>query len=200
MRDLAEQVVRVAALAIHLLMNVVIGTSRRRHTSNSLRVCASMPCCVDHHHRRVDGGQRAMVSSRNLAARRVEQVERAVAVVERFTTDVVTEMPRSRSTFIQSERARRRSPRALTAPASWIAPPKSSSFSVSVVFPASGCAMMAHVRRFAICTGNSSDGDVANLPSFGGATLLWGLYSGTARRGIGKLCDWGEHPVYCSLV
>src|SRR5215510_1225850 len=53
-------------------------------------------------------------------------------------TDVVTEMPRSRSTFIQSERARRRSPRALTAPASWIAPPNRSSFSVSVVLPASG--------------------------------------------------------------
>jgi hypothetical protein len=32
-----------------------------------------------------------------------------------------TEMPRSRSTAIQSERTRRRSPRALTSPASWIA-------------------------------------------------------------------------------
>jgi hypothetical protein len=30
-----------------------------------------------------------------------------------------TEMPRSRSTAIQSERTRRRSPRALTSPASW---------------------------------------------------------------------------------
>jgi hypothetical protein len=62
-------------------------------------------------------------------------------------TEAVTEIPRSRSTFIQSERARRASPRALTAPASWMAPPKSSSFSVSVVFPASGCEMMAKVRR-----------------------------------------------------
>jgi hypothetical protein len=33
-------------------------------------------------------------------------------------TEAVTEMPRSCSTFIQSERARRASPRALTAPAS----------------------------------------------------------------------------------
>ena len=39
---------------------------------------------------------------------------------------------------------------ALTAPASWIAPPNSSSFSVSVVLPASGCEMMAKVRRRAI--------------------------------------------------
>jgi hypothetical protein len=56
-------------------------------------------------------------------------------------------MPRSRSTFIQSERARRCSPRAFTAPASWMAPPNSSSFSVSVVLPASGWEMIAKVRR-----------------------------------------------------
>jgi hypothetical protein len=47
-----------------------------------------------------------------------------------------TEMPRSRSTAIQSERTRRRSPRAFTSPASWIAPPNSSNFSVSVVLRA----------------------------------------------------------------
>ena len=56
-------------------------------------------------------------------------------------------MPRSRSTFIQSEWARRASPRAFTAPASWIAPPNSNSFSVRVVLPASGCEMIAKVRR-----------------------------------------------------
>ena len=56
-------------------------------------------------------------------------------------------MPRSRSISIQSERVRRRSPRARTAPAMRIAPPFSSSFSVSVVLPASGCEMMAKVRR-----------------------------------------------------
>jgi hypothetical protein len=49
-----------------------------------------------------------------------------------------TEMPRSRSTAIQSERTRRL-PCAFTSPASWIAPPNSSNFSVSVVLPASGC-------------------------------------------------------------
>jgi hypothetical protein len=40
-------------------------------------------------------------------------------------------MPRSRSTAIRSERTRRRSPRAFTSPASWIAPPNSSNFSVN---------------------------------------------------------------------
>jgi hypothetical protein len=50
-----------------------------------------------------------------------------------------TEMPRSRSTAIQSERTLRLSPRAFTSPASCIAPPNSKSFSVKVVLPASGC-------------------------------------------------------------
>jgi hypothetical protein len=39
--------------------------------------------------------------------------------------------------------------RPFTVPASWIAPPKSSSFSVSVVLPASGWEMIAKVRRLA---------------------------------------------------
>ena len=59
----------------------------------------------------------------------------------------VTEMPRCCSIFIQSDRARRLLPRARTSPAWWIAPPASNSFSVSVVLPASGCEMMAKVRR-----------------------------------------------------
>jgi hypothetical protein len=53
-------------------------------------------------------------------------------------TELVTEMPRCCSIFIQSDRARRFAPRAFTSPARWIAPPCSSSFSVSVVLPASG--------------------------------------------------------------
>src|SRR5689334_16696456 len=56
-------------------------------------------------------------------------------------------MPRSRSIAIQSERVERRSRLALTWPARLMAPPKSSNFSVSVVLPASGCEMIANVRR-----------------------------------------------------
>src|SRR5437867_10752231 len=37
-----------------------------------------------------------------------------------------------------------------TSPAGWIAPPNSSNFSVRVVLPASGCEMIAKVRRRAI--------------------------------------------------
>ena len=63
-------------------------------------------------------------------------------------TDDVIEMPRSCSRRIQSDVACRVALRPLTAPAIWIAPPNSSSFSVSVVLPASGCEMIANVRLF----------------------------------------------------
>ncbi len=59
-------------------------------------------------------------------------------------------MPRSFSIAIQSDCVVLRLRLALTWPASWMAPPNSSSFSVSVVLPASGCEMMAKVRRRSI--------------------------------------------------
>ena len=62
-------------------------------------------------------------------------------------TEDVTEMPRCCSSAIQSEVACRAALRPFTEPASCIAPPNSSSFSVSVVLPASGCEMIANVRR-----------------------------------------------------
>ena len=65
-------------------------------------------------------------------------------------TDEVTEMPRCFSSSIQSDVAWREALRARTSPATWMAPPNHSSFSVSVVLPASGCEMMAKVRRRAI--------------------------------------------------
>ena len=56
-------------------------------------------------------------------------------------------MPRCFSISIQSEVAWREALRAFTEPAIWIAPENSSSFSVSVVLPASGWEMIAKVRR-----------------------------------------------------
>src|ERR1700694_1973965 len=71
-------------------------------------------------------------------------------------------MPRARSIFIQSERVLRRSPLALTWPARVMAPPNSSNFSVSVVLPASGCEMMAKLRRRATSAASGErDGDSA---------------------------------------
>ena len=62
-------------------------------------------------------------------------------------TELATEMPRCFSISIQSLVAWREALRAFTEPAIWIAPENSSSFSVSVVLPASGWLMMAKVRR-----------------------------------------------------
>ena len=62
-------------------------------------------------------------------------------------TDVVTEIPRSRSIAIQSEVACRSDLRAFTVPANLMASPNNNNFSVIVVFPASGWEMMANVRR-----------------------------------------------------
>src|SRR6266550_2465386 len=59
-------------------------------------------------------------------------------------------MPRFLSSSIQSDVVARWFLRAVTEPASCTAPPYSSSFSVNVVLPASGCEMMANVRRFEI--------------------------------------------------
>src|SRR5207248_2696679 len=67
-------------------------------------------------------------------------------------------MPRSRSIFIQSERVLRRSPLAFTWPARLMAPPNSNSFSVSVVLPASGCEMIAKVRRRATSVASGDAG------------------------------------------
>ena len=57
------------------------------------------------------------------------------------------EIPRWRSSSIQSLVVWRWLLRVFTEPARWIAPPYRSSFSVSVVLPASGCEMIAKVRR-----------------------------------------------------
>src|ERR1700758_1237136 len=70
-------------------------------------------------------------------------------------TEEVTEIPRCCSSRIQSEVAWRAALRPLTVPAIWMAPPNNSSFSVSVVLPASGCEMIARVRRRAISAASS---------------------------------------------
>ncbi len=108
---------------------------------------------VDHHHRAVDGSQRAIgVFGEVLVARRVEQVERDDAAVRLRALEGHDRggdrdaRAAARSSSSPSARAGSR-PRALTSPARWIAPPASSSFSVSVVLPASGWEMIANVRR-----------------------------------------------------
>ena len=63
---------------------------------------------VDHHHRGIDRGQRAIgVLGEILVARRVEQVEGDAVAARTSSPSEVTEMPRCCSIFIQSDRARR---------------------------------------------------------------------------------------------
>src|SRR3954468_4331519 len=78
-------------------------------------------------------------------------------------TEDVMEMPRCFSSAIQSEVACRAALRPLTVPAIWMAPPNSSSFSVRVVLPASGCEMMAKVRRRLISLEISASGTLSFL-------------------------------------
>src|SRR5580704_1096937 len=129
-------------------MNVAIGTSRKRQTSNSLRVCVSMPFAASI---TITAESTAVsvryVSSEKSSCPGVSSRLNTRPSNSNVITEVTTEMPRSRSIFIQSERVLRRSPLALTGPARLMAPPNSSSFSVSVVLPASGCEMIAKVRR-----------------------------------------------------
>ena len=67
-------------------------------------------------------------------------------------TVLVIEIPRCFSSSIQSEVARRWSPRALTAPAKLIASPYRRSFSVSIVFPVSGWEIIAKLWRRDTCS------------------------------------------------
>src|SRR5262249_32941480 len=70
------------------------------------------------------------------------------------------------SISIQSEVAWRDALRALTEPAIWIAPENSSSFSVSVVLPASGWEMIAKVRRRRTCWASGVDSDMTGGEAF----------------------------------
>ena len=71
-----------------LWTKVMIGTSRNRQTSKSLRVCSSMPPWrhwggVEHHDGAVDRGQGAVgVLAEILVARRIEQVEDEALMLE----------------------------------------------------------------------------------------------------------------------
>ena len=126
----------------------MIGTLRRRQTSNSFRVCGSMPLAASI----TMTAESTAVSVRYVSSEKsswpgVSSRLKVIPCRSNVITDEVTEMPRCCSIFIQSERARRVWPRAFTSPARWIAPPKYRSFSVSVVLPASGCEMIAKVRR-----------------------------------------------------
>ena len=110
---------------------------------------------VDQDHGRVDRGQHAQrVLGEVLVPGRVEQVEDDVVVLEaqhrRGDRDPA---PLLELHPVRGRRLPARA-RAVTDPASPTAPAYSSSFSVRVVLPASGCEMIAKVRRRAASCNN----------------------------------------------
>ena len=139
-----------------LLINTITGVLRMRHTSISRRVCVSTPLAAS----MTIITESTAVKVRNVSSAKswCPGVSRIliwndsasapdkVGVYSKPITDVATEMPRCFSISIQSDVAVLRILLDLTAPATWIAPPYSSSFSVRVVLPASGCEMIAKVR------------------------------------------------------
>src|SRR5499427_2986919 len=106
-------------------------------------------------------------------------------------TELVTEMPRSFSSAIQSLVAWRAALRDFTLPAIWIAPPNSSSFSVSVVLPASGCEMIANVRRRWV----SVVWFMNRVPRRIGARKKAGDYRTIARPGRAANANAGKHTL-----
>ena len=97
------------------------------------------------------------------------------------STEEVTEMPRSFSMSIQSETACFELAFPLTEPAVWILPEYSSSFSVSVVLPASGCEMIANVRRDAMCSASVGMGFLSAKTGFAWACMRDGKAGGLFR-------------------
>jgi hypothetical protein len=137
--DLVHERERLLHLAVHLVDE---GEDRRLAGAADLqqppRLRLDAIGGVDDHQRRVDGGEDAVgVLEKSwwpgVSSRLTTQPRYSICI-----TDDATEMPRCFSISIQSEVACRVALRALTEPAIWIAPEKSSSFSVSVVLPASG--------------------------------------------------------------
>ena len=152
--DLVHQVQRVAHLAVHLVDE---GDDRRVARAADLeqapRLRLDAVGRVDHHQRRVHGGQHAVgVFGEVLVAGRVEQVDDAVAVLH------LHHRTRDRDAALLLDlhpvaRWRGAWPCAPSRePAIWIAPENSSSFSVSVVLPASGWEMMAKVLLRLTCS------------------------------------------------
>ena len=134
-----------------LFTKMMTGVLRMRHTSISLLVCCSTPLAASITMITLS----TAVSVLNVSSAKSwwPGVSRMLILNPSYSkpmTDVATEMPRCFSISIQSLVAVFFILLDLTAPATCIAPPKSSNFSVSVVLPASGCEMMANVRRFLI--------------------------------------------------
>ena len=122
-----------------LFTNTITGVFRIRHTSANFFVCSSTPLATS---------ITIMTLSTAVSVRYVSSAKSLCPGVSKMLifrpsyskpiTDVATEIPRCFSISIKSDVAVFLILFDFTAPATCIAPPKSSNFSVNVVFPASG--------------------------------------------------------------
>ncbi len=195
--DLVEELERIARLAVHLVdegddRNVAQAADLEQLARARLDALGG----VDHHDGGIDRGQRAIgVLGEVLVARRVEQVEDAVAVFERHHRGDDRDAALALDAHPVGARLAPVGLGACTSPASWIAPPNSSSFSVSVVLPASGCEMMAKVRRRLTGSGasiRSSGNSVTGICPIGGRKAN-GVVSSSPRAiksGLPDLIVW----------
>ncbi len=132
-------------------MNTIIGMFRIRQTSTNFSVCSSTPLATSTTTITLSTAVNVLkVSSAKSLWPGVSRIFTLIPSYSKANTEVATEIPRWRSISIKSLVAPFLILLLFTAPASWIAPPNSNSFSVKVVFPASGCEMMPKVRRLLI--------------------------------------------------
>ncbi len=160
----------------YLLTNVISGMLRACATSNRRSVCGSTPFAASSS----ITAQSAAASTRSVSSEKslwpgVSSRLKTVEACSKRSTVLVTEIPRRRSMSIQSEVVERRLRRPCTAPATSIASEYSRSFSVSVVLPASGCEMIANVRRRAASAATVLMGVVVTvIAATEGSGAVWG--------------------------
>ena len=101
--------------------------------------------------------------------------------------EAVTEMPRSRSTASQSLEPAPLPLREPVVSGVWIAPPRRSRRSVSVVLPASGWEMMPNVRRRATAASSAASARAASAAACVASDALSGARrAGRGRRATGR--------------
>ncbi len=129
-----------------LLINTIMGMLRIRQTSTSFSVCSSTPLATSITTITLSTAVSVLkVSSAKSLCPGVSRMLIFLSLYRNAKTEVATEIPLCRSISIKSEVAPFLILLLFTAPASWMAPPKRSSFSVRVVFPASGWEMIPKV-------------------------------------------------------
>ena len=128
-------------------MNTIIGIFRILQTSTSFSVCSSTPFATSITTITLSTAVNVLkVSSAKSLCPGVSRMFILMPSYSKAKTEVATDIPRWRSISIKSLVAPFFILLLFTAPASCMAPPKRSSFSVKVVLPASGCDMIPKVR------------------------------------------------------